>query len=168
MAATATGPLGTLKLIRVDVVDPDATGEKYLRVRWSLDVTDATEPLVGFYVWHDDEADSTTPVWVDACNAGVVGGGDGGDPVVYEALVPVPLDTDGAIWWESFEEYPLGEVGTMDKGGVKWDGAATCGNNDYGWVGFGEDFESYPTGEFSGDMDAGSGWNGAAVYGDNS
>lgn len=161
MAATATGPLGTLKLIRVDVVDPDATGEKYLRVRWSLDVTDATEPLVGFYVWHDDEADSTTPVWVDACNAGVVGGGDGGDPVVYEALVPVPLDTDGAIWWESFEEYPLGEVGTMDKGGVKWDGAWSTQENEVGYKNYGDDFESYPVGVQVDPMDGGTGLEGA-------
>lgn len=125
MANTDTGDLGTLTFISVAPVDPDATGEKWLRVRYSLNTTSATEALTGFLIWHDDEAASTTPVWVNACDAVLAGGGDYGTPAVYEVLVPVPLATTGATWWETFEEYPTGTVNgdDMNKGGSMWSGS---------------------------------------------
>lgn len=151
MAATDTGDLGTLEFISAEVV-----GDNYLRVRYSLDTTSATEALTGFLVWHDDEAGSTTPVWVDACDAAMAGGGDDGTPTIYEVLVPAPLATTGATWWETFEEYTLGVAGTLDKGGSIWDGAAAT--IDIIHLAY-DDFESYSIGT-AGAMDGGFGWDG--------
>ena len=125
MATTDTGPLGTLTFISAEPVDPDGTGENWLRVRYSLDTTSATEALTGFWIWHDDEAGSTTPVWVNAADAVLAGGGDGGTPTVYEVLVSVPLSGGVVTWWETFEEYALGSISaaSMDKGGSGWNGA---------------------------------------------
>ena len=164
MATTDTGPLGTLTFISAEPVDPDSTGEKWLRVRYSLDTTSATEALTGFLIWHDDEVGSTTPVWVDAADASVAGGGDGGTPTVYEVLVSVPLTGGVATWWETFEEYAVGAVGVMDKGGAGWSGAAAVGEGFF-WIHASENFESYSTGTI-GILNGGIGWDGPAVIGE--
>ena len=168
MATIDTGPLGTLTFISAEPVDPDGTGEAWLRVRYSLDTTDATEALTGFLIWHDDEAGSTTPVWVDAADAELAGGGDSGDPAVYEVLVSVPLSDGHATYWETFYTYPLGtQIATMTGGGTIWDGAwnGISAEYQYGeYYGFPVDsFTSYPVGTQTIPMNGGYGFDGPWV-----
>lgn len=163
MAATDSGAIGTLTLISAEEVDPDETGTvKWLRVRFSLDVTGATEALVGFRIWHDDGSGVTVPVWVDAADSVNVTG-DAGDPVqIYETLVAVPLSAQVLTWWETFAEYALGDqVAAMDKGGAGWNGAWGTVEGDVGYKGYGDSFESYPVGVQSEPMAGGKGWTGA-------
>lgn len=157
MATTDTGPLGVLVLISVDEVDPEVTGTPtHLRVRYSLDVTGASESLTGFLIWHDNEAGGTTPNWVNACDAVKAGGGDGGDPVIYEVLVPNALSTTNGKWWESFEEYTAGAQGSpMELGGTIWNGGWSERASGYS----SENFESYTVGTH-GSLSGGTGWNG--------
>lgn len=164
MAATDSGAIGTLTLISAEEVDPDETGTvKWLRVRFSLDVTSATEALVGFRFWHDDAAGVTVPVWVDAVDSVNVTG-DGGDPVqVYETLVAVPLSAQVLTWWETFTEYASSDpAGVLDEGGSGWSGAWLVKDNEIGFVGYRDTFDSYATGTV-GTLNGGRGFSGAWV-----
>ena len=162
MPTTDTGDLGTLTFVSATVVDPESTGENYIKVTFTLDDTGATDTLDGFLIWHDDEAGSTTAVWVNACDAELAGGGDGSAPATYEVLVPVPLATTGAIWWEGFEEYANGTAVTMNGGGAMWSGAWLVSLNGA----MVDDFESYSTGAV-GTLNGGTGFSGAWVIGAN-
>lgn len=126
MATTDTGNLGTLTMIDAAPVNHNFTELiRYIRVRFTLDITGATESLTGFNVWHDNNAGVTTPVWIDATVLGLAGGGVGSPVKAYDVLVPTPLATSGAIWWESFEEYPNGSVNgdNMNRGSNVWSGS---------------------------------------------
>ena len=162
MASTDSGPLGYMTFISYDMVDPNGTGELWIRIRYSLDTTSATEALTRFLVWHDDQTGSTSPVWVDASDADKAGGGDDGTPTIYEVITPVPLSTSHSTWWETFEEYPLGTAGTLSYGGTIWNGGAELVAAYVGTVAR-EDFESYPPGT-AGTMDGGTGWDGDGAF----
>lgn len=127
MASTDTGDLGTLTMISAAPVNPGGSGTiRYIKTRWQLNTTGATESLVGFEVWHDNGGGSTTPNWVDAADCKVAGDGDDGSPTtIYEALIPTPLATTGATWWETFEEYVASSVDgdDMNGGGLMWSGS---------------------------------------------
>ena len=125
MAKVATGDLGTLTMQSAAAVNPGGSGViKYVRVKFTLNTTSAIEALLGFKVWHDNNAGSTTPVWLDSCTLDKAGG-VGTTLKSYDVLVPTPLATTGSIWWESFEEYPDGTVNgsAMDGGSNLWSGS---------------------------------------------
>lgn len=126
--------------------------ERFLRVTWTYTPATPTDSLEGFKLKWGETLPSGWSV-PPALDLGLLPY-TGTSPRTYGVL----LDRDeGAVaWWETFEEYALGSGGTLDKGGVIWDGA---------WVILSptalhyDDFESYATGGGA-TLLGGSGWLG--------
>lgn len=115
MATTDTGALGTLTMVSVTAVDANN-----VEVVFTLDRTSATEALSGFLIWHDDEAGSTTPVWVDAADVDTWSGLDSADQ--YRVIVPNPLARP-ETWWDTFS-YDVGmQYSAMNSDEYIWNGA---------------------------------------------